>query len=140
MELDDATKNLAEAKLVLDSEVRKKMKVESHLGELTDLAILKEGAEKVERYLPVLKGYHPTNNTFDGLPDMIQKEIAKFIPKPEPKIVEKEESPKELEGEIKTEMIAGEQVDILKVPKSSSVQPAGPVKIPRKRPSKKGGK
>lgn len=133
MEVDDAIKDLVEAKRVLDPEVRKKMKVESHLGELTDLAILQHNAEKIKGCLSVLKRYHPTNNTFDGLPDLLQKEIAKFSPKPEPKIVEKEEAPEE--------KIEEPDYPHVKVPRGLSVQPGPPLKRPRKKRSyKKGGK
>lgn len=137
MELDDATKNLVEAKHVLDPEVRKKMKIESHLGELTDLAILQHNAEKIKGCLSFLKEQHPTNNTFDDVPDLLQKEIEKFTPKPKPKIVEKKEEPPEEKPEMKTEMIAGESVDILKVPRGTSVQRGPPLKLRKKRSYKK---
>jgi len=117
MELDDATKNLAEANTFLNPDIRSKMKDESHLGELTDLVILKQGAEKVEKWLPVLKKIHPMNNTFDDLPDAIKKEIAKFTPKPEKKIEPKPVT--ETVSTKETEIIKEEKVvdDVVKTKK-----------------------
>lgn len=94
MELDDAIENLSYANSILSQDMRDSVKRASYLGELTDLSILKDGFVKAEKWLPVLKRIHPTNNSFDHLVNDLKKEIKKFTPKPKvekpvEKVVEK---------------------------------------------------
>lgn len=77
-------KHLVEARNLLDSAVRDKMKIESYLGEKTDLAILEYGlglAEKMyEPYLAICPIV--AEREFSTLTKDLKKEIKKLTPKP----------------------------------------------------------
>lgn len=80
-----ATKYISEAKKTLDTSYRNKLKQESYLGELTDLQILTDSKNSLEKALDMLKPIRPDEyKKHIQLLKNIDEEIEKYKPKPEP--------------------------------------------------------
>lgn len=98
-------KHLIEARNILKPEVRAKIKMESYLGEKTDLQILNEGLELTEQMYNSYLAIRPieAEREFGTLTSDIQNEIKKLTPKPKP-VVAPSPPPKATIEPVKTTM------------------------------------